>query len=170
MTTPSDNPPVVEASGLFKFFRQTMAVSNVTLNLSQGTVFGLIGPNGAGKSTLIKMLMGMLRPTNGNVWIRGMDVLLDPVAVRQRVGYVPETHTICRWMRVEEVIGFCRSVFDVWNEPRCRELLGLFALDRRKKVKHLSKGMQVKLSLLLAVCHDPELLILDEPMAGLDPI
>ena len=83
---------------------------------------------------------------------------------------MPETHNIYRWMRVGEVIGFCRSLYASWNDETCREMLELFRLDPRKKVKHLSKGMLVKLSLLLAVSHDPELLVLDEPMAGLDPV
>ena len=100
----------------------------------------------------------------------GLDPLADAIQVKQRVGYVPESHHIYRWMRVEQVIGFCRSLHDSWNDDTCRQMLDLFALEPRKKVKHLSKGMVVKLSLLLAVSHEPELLVLDEPMAGLDPI
>ena len=130
----------------------------------------MIGPNGAGKSTTIKMLMGVLSPTAGEARVLGMDVPTESVRVKQWVGYVPEAHNVYRWMRVEEVIGFCRSVYESWNDQTCREMLDLFELDRRKKVKHLSKGMLVKLSLLLAVSHDPELLVLDEPMAGLDPV
>ena len=90
--------------------------------------------------------------------------------VKRRVGYVPETHNIYRWMRVHEVIGFCKSCFPTWNDQTCREMLDLFCLDPEKKVKHLSKGMLTKLSLLLAVSHEPELLLLDEPLSGLDPI
>ena len=82
----------------------------------------------------------------------------------------PETHHIYRWMRVREVLGFCKSCFPTWNDQTCREMLDLFGLDPEKKVKHLSKGMLVKLSLLLAVSHEPELLLLDEPLSGLDPI
>jgi ABC-2 type transport system ATP-binding protein len=74
------------------------------------------------------------------------------------------------WMRVAEVVGFCRALYDSWNDQTCQELLDLFQLDARKRVKHLSKGMLVKLSLVLAVSHEPELLVLDEPMAGLDPL
>ena len=83
---------------------------------------------------------------------------------------MPETHHIYRWMRVREVIGFCKSCFRPWNDQTCREMLELFGLDPEKKVKHLSKGMLVKLALLLAVSHEPELLLLDEPLSGLDPI
>ena len=116
------------------------------------------------------MLMGMLSITSGTAAVLGVNVQLDPVQVKQRVGYVPETHNIYRWMRVREVIGFCKSCFPTWNDQTCREMLDLFALDPEKKVKHLSKGMLTKLSLLLAVSHEPELLLLDEPLSGLDPI
>ena len=170
MNTTADNDPAIELTGLSKRFRRTLAVDDLSLQVPRGSTFGLISPNGAGKSTTIRILMGLLSPTAGKARVLGMDVLADPVRVKQRVGYVPETHHVYRWMRVEEVIGFCRSLYKPWNDRTCREMLDLFALDLRKKVKHLSKGMLVKLSLLLAVSHDPELLVLDEPMAGLDPV
>lgn len=170
MTTKTDNGPAIELVGLTKRFGRTLAVDDLSLEIPRGSTFGLIGPNGAGKSTTIKMLMGMLSRTAGEVRVLGMDVLAEPVRLKQRVGYVPETHHVYRWMRVEEVLGFCRSLYETWNEQTCKEMLDLFGLDRRKKVRHLSKGMLVKLSLLLAVSHDPELLVLDEPMAGLDPV
>ena len=170
MTTRADNDPAIELVGLTKRFGRTLAVDDLSLQVARGSTFGLIGPNGAGKTATIKMLMGMLSPTAGKARVLGMDVFADPVRVKQRVGYVPETHHIYRWMRVDDVLGFCRSLYESWNEQTCRQMLDLFALDPRKRVKHLSKGMLAKLSLLLAVSHDPEVLVLDEPMAGLDPI
>ena len=170
MNDRADNGPAIELAGLTKRFGRELAVDDLSLEVARGSTFGLIGPNGAGKSTTIKMLMGSLSPTAGAARVLGMDVLAEPVQVKQRVGYVPEVHQVYRWMRVSEVIGFCRSVYEPWNDRTCREMLDLFALDLRKKVKHLSKGMLVKLSLLLAVSHDPEVLVLDEPLAGLDPI
>jgi ABC-2 type transport system ATP-binding protein len=170
MTSSAESDPVIELAGLTKLFGRTLAVGNLSLQVPRGTTFGLIGPNGAGKSTTIRMLIGVLSSTAGTARVLGMDVSAEPVWVKQRVGYVPETHHICRWMRVDEVIGFCESLYDSWNDQTCLEMLDLFKLDPRKKVKHLSKGMLAKLSLLLAVAHDPELLVLDEPMAGLDPI
>ena len=116
------------------------------------------------------MMMGLVRPTCGKVSVLGHDVFEDPLSVRQAVGYVPDAHLMDRWMRVSEVVDFCRAAYLRWNDDRCRELIELFELDPRKRVTHLSKGMQVKLSLVLAVSHEPELLIMDEPMAGLDPI
>lgn len=170
MTTSPGNAPAIEIAALTKRFGRTVAVNDLSLTIPRGSTFGLLGPNGAGKSTTIKMLMGMLSPTSGTPRVLGIDVRKDPVQVKQRVGYVPEAHYIYRWMRVKEVIGFCKSCFATWNDATCREMLELFALDPEKKVKHLSKGTLTKLALLLAVSHEPELLLLDEPLSGLDPI
>lgn len=164
------NELAIDLHGLTKRFGDTLAVDNLTLSIKRGDTFGLIGPNGAGKSTTIKMVMGLVRPTTGTAHVLGHDVADEPNEIRQRVGYVPEMHLMDRWMRVSEVIGFCRSAYAKWNDETCRELLDRFELASEKKVKSLSKGMLVKLSLLLAVSHEPEMLILDEPMAGLDPM
>jgi ABC-2 type transport system ATP-binding protein len=170
MSIPAQDGPAIELVGLTKRFGRTMAVDDLSLEIPRGSTFGLLGPNGAGKSTTIKMLMGMLSITSGTARVLGIWVDDDPTEVKQRVGYVPETHHIYRWMRVREAIGFCKSCFRTWNDQTCRELVDLFGLDPEKKVKHLSKGTQVKLALLLAVSHEPELLLLDEPLSGLDPI
>jgi ABC-2 type transport system ATP-binding protein len=170
MIAPTHGDAAIEMVALSKRFGRTLAVNDLSLTIPRGGAFGLIGPNGAGKSTTIKMLMGMLSITSGSARVLGVDVAADPVEVKQRVGYVPETHHIYRWMRVGEAIGFCKSCFRAWNDQTCREMVDLFGLDLEKKVKHLSKGTQVKLALLLAVSHEPELLLLDEPLSGLDPI
>jgi ABC-2 type transport system ATP-binding protein len=172
MSIPAENfsDQAIEMVGLTKRFGHTLAVNNLSLNVPRGCTYGLLGPNGAGKSTTIKMLMGMLSISSGTARVLNIDVQADPVQVKQRVGYVPESHYICRWMRVREVLGFCKSCYPTWNDATCRELVEMFGLDLEKKVKHLSKGTQVKLALLLAVSHDPELLLLDEPLSGLDPI
>ena len=167
---PNDDVPAIKLYGLTKRFGRTLAVHNLSLNIPRGSTFGLLGPNGAGKSTTIKMLMGMLSISAGKAFVLGVDVQSDPVQIKRRVGYVPELHHIYRWMRVREVLGFCKSCFPTWNDQTCREMLDLFGLEPEKKVKHLSKGMLVKLSLLVAVSHEPELLLLDDPLAGLDPI
>ncbi len=114
--------------------------------------------------------MGTLAPTSGMARVLGINVRDNPTLVKQKVGYVPELHHIYRWMRVGEVIGFCRSCYPTWNDATCREMVDRFALDPQKKVKSLSKGTLTKLALTLAVSHEPELLILDEPLSGLDPI
>ena len=170
MTSDSDNQPAVTLSGASKRFGEQVAVDNVSLTIPQGAAFGFLGPNGAGKTTTIKLLMGLLRRDAGEVRVLGRDPAVDDVIIKQRVGYVPEEHHIHRWMRVGEAIRFCRTFYPAWNNTLCEDLLKLFRLDERKKVRQLSKGMVVKLSLLLALAHEPELLILDEPMAGLDPV
>ena len=166
----TSNGPAIELSGLTKKYRKETAVDNLSLRVPRGTTLGLIGPNGAGKSTTIKMLMGMLSITAGSARVLGLDVAVDPVEVKRRVGYVPELHQLYRWMRVGDLIGFTKSFYPTWNDKLCASLVDLFELDRRKKIKHLSKGTLAKVSLVLAVAHEPELLILDEPMSGLDPI
>jgi ABC-2 type transport system ATP-binding protein len=170
MSTTVSHGPDIELLHLTKRFGRTPAVDNLSLTIPRGSTFGLLGPNGAGKSTTIKMLMGMLSITSGTTRVLGIDVTANAVEVKQRVGYVPEVHHIYRWMRIGEVLGFCKSAFRTWNDATCRELIEMFGLDLDKKVKHLSKGMQTKLALVVAVSHEPELLLLDEPLSGLDPI
>jgi ABC-2 type transport system ATP-binding protein len=170
MTTSGDDDVAIQLVGLTKQFGRTTAVNDLSLRIGHGSTFGLIGPNGAGKTTTMKMLMGILRPSMGRASVLGIDVFSEPLRVKQRVGYVPDSHQIDRWMRVGEAVGFCRSVYASWNNQTCQQMLDLFELDPNKKVKHLSKGMLVKLSLVLAISHDPEVLLLDEPMSGLDPL
>ena len=166
----TDDPVSIETVRLTKRFGRVTAVDNLSLRVARGSTYGLIGPNGAGKSTTLKMLMGILRPTSGMATVGGRDISLNPVAVKRRVGYVPEAHLMDRWMRVGQVVGFCRAQFPTWNDRTCGQMLERFGIDTNKKVKQLSKGMLVKLSLVLAVSHEPEVLLLDEPMAGLDPL
>jgi ABC-2 type transport system ATP-binding protein len=170
MTTDSSYQFAIETAGLTRHFGHKAAVDNLTLRIPEGITFGFIGPNGAGKTTTIKMLLGTLRATAGQAHVLGVDVARHPERMKQRLGYVPELHFIYRWMRASEVIGFCRTLYKTWNDKLCDELLKLFELDASRKVKHLSKGMVVKLALLLALAHEPEVLILDEPTAGLDPL
>jgi ABC-2 type transport system ATP-binding protein len=168
MTT--EFPPAIEMIGLTKRFGRKTVVRDLSLRIPTGSTFGFIGPNGAGKTTTIRMLIGVLRKTGGRARVLGAEVAARCEAVKQRIGYVPELHFIYRWMRVRDAIGFCRSFYESWNDQLCADLLKLFELDVNQRVKHLSKGMVAKLALLLAIAHEPELLILDEPTAGLDPI
>jgi ABC-2 type transport system ATP-binding protein len=161
---------MIKAEQLTKHYRRLVAVDNVNLEIPKGCVFGLIGPNGAGKTTLIKLLMGLTKITAGRASVFDLDAAAKPDRIHRLVGYVPETPTIYRWMRVSEVIRFCRAFRDTWNDKLCGELLSTYELDPNKKVKHLSKGMLAKLSLLLALAYEPEVLILDEPTSGLDAV
>jgi ABC-2 type transport system ATP-binding protein len=159
----------VEIDGLTKRFGPVTAVDDLTLGIPRGCMFGLLGVNGAGKSTTLAMLMGLLAPDSGRVRILEMDLREDPLGVRQRVGYVPETPTCYPWMSVGEIAAFCRPLYGGWNDTLCRDLSDLFELRPDRRVRDLSKGMRAKLHLLLALAHEPDLLILDEPLSGLDP-
>ena len=151
-------------------FGRQVAVNDLTLRIPRGKTFGFIGLNGAGKTTAIRMMVGLLPPDWGKIRIDNIDVDYECATLKSRVGYVPDRPTVYPWMRVEEAIGFARSFYPHWNQRRCDELMSLFGLEPRKRAKHLSKGQAAKLSLLLAICHEPPVLILDEPTSGMDPL
>lgn len=160
----------IETRGLVKLYGEHAAVNGLDLCVPTGCAFGLLGPNGAGKSTTIQMLLGLIAPTRGHATVLGKDPKTKAHAIRADVGYVPERHFIYGWMSVDEVIGFTRSFYPTWDDELCDDLTRRYALDRNKKVNHLSRGMVTKLALLLALAHRPQLLILDEPTSGLDPL
>lgn len=161
---------VVAVSGLVKTFGQGDGVHGLDLCIKRGSAFGFLGPNGAGKSTTIKILMGLLAPDAGNVALFGEPVRGDSVSLRQRVGYVPEQHFMYPWMSVGEIIWFTRSFYPTWDDAFCERVRAHYGLAPDKKVRELSHGMRTKLALVLALSHNPELLILDEPTTGLDPL
>ncbi len=170
MTQMGSSVPAVAVHGLVKRFGNQTAIRGLSMDIPCGTSFGFLGSNGAGKTTTLKLMMGLLGRDGGEVNVLGMDPDANGMSVKRRVGYVPEQQFIYRWMRVSDAIRFCRPLYPTWNDQRCDDLLKLFRLDSDKKVKQLSKGSVVKLALLLAMAHEPEVLILDEPMAGLDPL
>ena len=160
----------VLARDLTKRFGNNDGVQGLDLAIPRGGKFGLLGPNGAGKSTTLKMLMGILRPDGGELTVLGQKNPADAPLLRARIGYVPERHYIYRWMCVGEVIAFTRVFYPTWNDGLCNGLLTQYGLAREKRVEQLSHGMTTKLALILALSHEPELLILDEPTTGLDPV
>jgi len=168
MMAPMDS--VIHTTDLTKTYGDQFAVEALDLSIPPGAAVGLLGPNGAGKSTTINMLLGLLTPTSGTVSVLGIDPARDGAAVRSRVGYVPERHHIYGWMTIQEVLGFTRSFYPTWNDQLCEDLVKRYDLSPEKKVKQLSQGMGTKLSLILALAHEPDLLILDEPTTGLDPL
>jgi ABC-2 type transport system ATP-binding protein len=160
----------IEAQNLSRRFGYELAVANLTLRVARGRTLGFIGLNGAGKTTAIRMMVGLLAPSSGTVHVAGCAVPRERDRLKPLVGYVPDRPTVYPWMRVREAIAFCRAFYPRYNDARVAELMRQLDLDPDRRVKHLSKGNAAKLSLLLAVGHDPQVLILDEPMSGLDPL
>jgi ABC-2 type transport system ATP-binding protein len=161
--------PVIETHELTREFRGKAAVSRLNLVVPRGAVFALLGDNGAGKTTTIRMLTGLLRPTSGRATVLGRDSWSAAVALRSRVGYVPERPKFYDWMTVKEIGWFTAGFHPPGFGARYQELAERFQLDLRARLKELSKGQYAKIGLALALAPNPEVLILDEPTSGLDP-
>lgn len=161
---------MIQLLGVSKRFGRNHALEDVSFAVEPGTVFALLGENGAGKTTTIRILLGMCDPDRGMASVLGLDPQRDDLQIRRRIGYVPEQPILYQWMTVEEIGKFAAAFYPAgyWGEY-CRLIEG-FDLPMRTKIKNLSKGMRAKVSLSLALSHDPELLILDEPTSGLDPM
>jgi ABC-2 type transport system ATP-binding protein len=160
----------IETRELWRRFGKFEAVKGVSLRVPKGTVYGLLGVNGAGKSTVIKMIMGHLRPTRGEISILGRALGEDLIEIRKRVAYVSENRYLYEWMTVAESIRFTRGFHETWDDKKAADLLKRFNLPAEKKVRQLSRGNRARLCLLLALSFNPELIVLDEPTSGLDPI
>ena len=162
--------PVIHVSELTRRFGATTALDSVSLSMPRGAVYGLVGANGAGKTTLIKHVLGLLRAESGTVRVFGRDPVADPVGVLSRLGYLSEDNDLPGWMRVDELIRYTRAFYPAWDDAYAEELQKAFALDPSAKVRSLSKGQKARAGLLVALAYRPELLVLDEPSSGLDPI
>ena len=161
---------VIQIDNVHKRFRDTSVLKGLTLSIEKGQTFAFLGRNGAGKTTTIKMLMGLLKPDTGSLSVLGSDPVVDPLKVRGSVGYLAEDQTMFGWMRVEQLIRFIAPFYPTWDHQLAQTYVTQFELPLRTKVKHLSKGQNVRLGLVLALAHKPDLVILDDPALGLDPI
>jgi ABC-2 type transport system ATP-binding protein len=163
---------VITTSGLTKYYGDFCAVDNLDLNVPEGSICGFLGQNGAGKSTTIKMLLGMVRPTSGEGSILDYNILDEKqsVAIRKRVAYVAEDKRLYDYMSVGQIIKFTRPFFEGWQTDLEQRLLKEFGLPLDRKIKKLSKGMRTQLALILGICRNADILILDEPSEGLDPV
>ena len=164
--------PVILTHGLTKSFGDAAAVRGLNLSVGANRITAFLGQNGAGKSTTIKMLLGMVRPSCGEGTVLGKRIT-DPEEnreMRRRVAYVAEDKPLYGYMTVEQTIRFTSSFYSDWRAEVARRLLIEYKLPPKRRVKRLSKGMRTKLALLLAFARRPELLILDEPSEGLDPV
>jgi ABC-type multidrug transport system ATPase subunit len=161
---------IIEIRQLTRRFGSKEALSNVSLSVSRGGVFGLVGENGAGKTTLIKHLLGLFKANTGSVRVFGLDPVSSPVEVLGQIGYLSEDRDLPGWMRVEELMRYTQAFYPDWDETYARELLSTFELDARQKIKSLSRGQRARVGLLAALAYRPDLLLLDEPSSGLDPV
>jgi len=163
----------IQVTQLSKTYGEQKAVDNISFTLNKGEIVGFLGPNGAGKSTTMKMITGYLPPTGGQAMVSGFDVSKDPLEVRKRVGYLPESNPLYYDMYVKEFLSFVANVHQLGNtaQERIRNVIALTGLEpeSKKKIGALSKGYKQRVGLAQALLHDPEVLILDEPTSGLDP-
>ncbi len=160
----------IELQAVDKSFRNTQVLRGMTLQVERGKTFAFLGRNGAGKTTAIRMLLGLLKRDDGAIRVLGIDPEMDPVAVRASVGYLAEDQTMYGWMRCEELLRFIAPFYPTWDHQLALEYSRDFEVPLQTKIKHLSKGQNVRLGLVLALAHRPELVILDDPALGLDPI
>ena len=166
---------IIEVNGLTRHFGNTRAVDNLSFSVDEGEVFGMLGPNGAGKTTTIRILACLILPSDGSVSVLGRDALKYPQKVRATVGVLTENPSLYERLTVNENLDFFAEAYGILNRQRRRErirqMLEFFNLGNRKndRVGTLSKGMKQKLSIARAIIHDPPVMLLDEPTAGLDP-
>jgi ABC-2 type transport system ATP-binding protein len=148
----------------------SVALREVSLSFEDGTVAGLVGRNGAGKTTLLRMIPALLHPTGGTVRVFGMDPWQAQQEVKRQLGYLSEDHVLPGQLRIRDMTDLCASVYPGWDSQMASQLLGQFGLDEKRRIGVLSKGQKRQVGLLMAVCHRPRLLVLDEPAGGLDPV
>jgi ABC-2 type transport system ATP-binding protein len=160
---------LIEARGLGKAY-SGFSLEGVSFALEPGYVMGLIGENGAGKTTTIKLLMGMIRRGSGYLSVFGLDPERDGAAARERIGFVSDENWLWEDIRVDRAVKVLSRFFSHWDQAAFDARFEEFGLPARKAVKELSRGMRVKLNLAIALSHGAELLILDEPSSGLDPV
>ncbi|MDR7856674.1 ABC transporter ATP-binding protein [Tissierella sp.] len=158
---------IIEIKGLTKSYFNKKALDNVSLNIAKGKVVGILGPNGSGKTTLIKIITGILRETKGEVLIDGNKP--GPIT-KSVISYLPDRNFLYNWMNIQEAINFYKDFYQDFDENKAYDLLKFMKLDRNMKISSLSKGMTEKLNLTLVLSRKAKVYVLDEPIAGVDPV
>ena len=164
------NKCILEIKHLKKYYGDIKGVEDVSLRLNEGDIYGFIGPNGAGKSTTIRTVIGLINKTSGNIYINGKELDRDDLETKKIIGYLPSEINLYDDMTVKELFDYHESYYNFDTSKRRKELVKLLKIDENKNVEDLSLGNLKKVGIVLALLHQPKILILDEPTSGLDPI
>jgi len=161
---------IIETKNLTKYYGSARGIEDLSLSVRKGEILGFIGPNGAGKSTTIRLLLSLIYPTSGSATIFGKDVIRHGPEIKRQIGYMPSEVFYYENMRVRELLDYSASFYGKDCSKRITELSGLLKLDLKKKIDDLSYGNKKKVGIVQGLLHDPEVIILDEPTGGLDPL
>ncbi|UCE41109.1 MAG: ABC transporter ATP-binding protein [Candidatus Aminicenantes bacterium] len=159
---------ILQVNNLFKSFGRKQVLKDFNMSLEEGKVYGLLGKNGEGKTTLIRMVMGIIPIDKGKIHYKGKKIKFNHPCYKKEVGYIPEESIFFGWMTINELMSFNSSFYPKWNAHKAKEYLDRFDLDGKIRIKNLSRGMKLKLGLIVALAAEPELLILDDPTSGMD--
>lgn len=160
---------MIKICNLTKKFDNFTALDNMNMHVEKGCVYGLVGPNGAGKTTAIKHIAGVMMPDSGDVFISDSKVF-ENISVKQKMVYIPDDVFFFPSYTIKDMKNFYKSIYPLWNEERFSHLADVFGIDTNRRVQRLSKGMQKQVAFWLGICTMPEVMILDEPIDGLDPV
>lgn len=158
--------PILELTNVSKMYGKKEALKGVSLKIEPGKVVGLLGPNGSGKSTLIKLINGLLQPTDGQIVVAGQSLGME---TKKMISYLPERTYLNDWMKVKDLLGFFKDFYEDFDRDKAREMLTTLKIDEESKLKTLSKGTKEKVQLILVMSRKAKLYILDEPIGGVDP-
>lgn len=161
---------MLELNNVNKEFYEGFKIENLSFKLEPGYIMGFIGPNGSGKSTTIKLIMNLLKLDSGHIKVFGKDHLKEEVAIKDRIGFVYDQSYFYENLSIEEMKNIIAPFYSQWNEDTFKGYLKLFKLRSGDAIKHLSKGMKTQFAIALALSHNADLIIMDEPTAGLDPV
>jgi ABC-2 type transport system ATP-binding protein len=164
------NTSAIRTENLMKKFRRVDALAGLNLEVPEGAIYAFVGPNGAGKTTTIKILMNILTPTSGHAEVLGTDSTKVAGSAFIPIGYVSENQKLPGWMRVDEFLAYMRPFYPSWDRDLESELVRNFELPLDRKLRALSRGMQMKAALASALAYRPRLIVMDEPFGGLDPL
>jgi len=165
------NEEIISIKNVSKRYKTSHVLKDLSFSVSKGSVVGLLGKNGCGKTTLIKCALGLLRPNTGNITVFGEDVWDLSAQAKGRLGYVPQTSSFYPWLKVHEIIDYTASFYPTWNKLLVNRLISDWDLESilNQGATVISQGLAQRLSIILALGHEPDLLVLDEPVASLDP-